>query len=249
MTSDNPRSEDPETIITEIFAGMTEPRSRPADARRTASTDRARRSPSRRRRARRANRRDRRQGPRAGPGVRGGRKVPFDDVSVAGEALRAPGRPARAGQRMSGWEPRAAGACYGRRAARERRRRRPCRGPRGARSTRGDGARSELFVGLRGEQEDGGVHTPARRSRREPGACWSRPRARRRRWPRPVRAAPSLPTPTRCGPPGVARAWRERAGARGAGDRRKRLDRQDLDEGHPRPPARALGRRSRAART
>ena len=66
VTSDNPRSEDPDAIIAEILAGIDDRAGR-----------RGRRRPPRRDpprgRARRARRRarDRRQGPRAGPGVRG----------------------------------------------------------------------------------------------------------------------------------------------------------------------------------
>ena len=63
VTSDNPRSEDPEAIIREILAAMR----RPGVARRPARGDRARDRPPRAGR----RRRHRRQGPRAGPGVRG----------------------------------------------------------------------------------------------------------------------------------------------------------------------------------
>ena len=67
VTSDNPRSEDPEAIIAEILAGVG-PR-RPS---RVSALDR-RAAIEPRRSARRAGRRRRRrrQGPRAGPGVRG----------------------------------------------------------------------------------------------------------------------------------------------------------------------------------
>ena len=82
VTSDNPRSEDPEAIIAEIVAGMdaapaTEPDRRAAIERAVALADEG----------------DvvviAGKGHEQGQEFAGGRKVPFDDVAVAREALRA----------------------------------------------------------------------------------------------------------------------------------------------------------------
>ena len=96
VTSDNPRSEDPEQIIAEIMAGVARVDAR---ARRghgleappvRSIADRARPSPRRSRCARPgdvlviAG-----KGHEQGQELADGRKVPFDDVAVAREALRA----------------------------------------------------------------------------------------------------------------------------------------------------------------
>ena len=82
VTSDNPRSEDPDAIVDEVLGGTTGEAEREVDSPRGAIAL----AIARRRAGRRGG--DRRQGPRAGPGVRGRRKEPFDDVTVAREALR-----------------------------------------------------------------------------------------------------------------------------------------------------------------
>ena len=67
VTSDNPRSEDPEAIIAEILGGRRRPRAASRSTPTAAPRSRARSSS----REPGDVRRDRRQGPRAGPGVRG----------------------------------------------------------------------------------------------------------------------------------------------------------------------------------
>jgi UDP-N-acetylmuramoyl-L-alanyl-D-glutamate--2,6-diaminopimelate ligase len=91
VTSDNPRSEDPDAIIAEILAGIEDRSGVEVDADRRAAIARAIEL--------------------AGPGdvvliagkgheqgqeFAGGRKEPFDDVTVAREALRAAGVAGRA---------------------------------------------------------------------------------------------------------------------------------------------------------
>jgi UDP-N-acetylmuramoyl-L-alanyl-D-glutamate--2,6-diaminopimelate ligase len=91
VTSDNPRSEDPEAIIDEIFAGIHEPRVAPTSGY-TANGIADRRV------AIHAAIDDGRpgdvvviagKGHEQGQELAGGRKIPFDDVSVAREALAA----------------------------------------------------------------------------------------------------------------------------------------------------------------
>ena len=82
VTSDNPRSEDPDAIIAEVARRRAERASRSSPTGAAAIATRARAAQAGRRR------RHRRQGSRAGPGVRGGRTIPFDDREVAREALR-----------------------------------------------------------------------------------------------------------------------------------------------------------------
>ena len=94
VTSDNPRSEDPEQIIAEIMAGVA----RVARSGAEAPPDRSR-SPIAARRSPRPSRARGQgdvlviagKGHEQGQELAGGRKLPFDDVTVAGEALRARG--------------------------------------------------------------------------------------------------------------------------------------------------------------
>jgi UDP-N-acetylmuramoyl-L-alanyl-D-glutamate--2,6-diaminopimelate ligase len=101
VTSDNPRSEDPEAIIEEVFAGIHEPRVAPASGY-TANGIVDRRA------AIHAAIADGQpgdvvviagKGHEQGQELAGGRKVPFDDVSVAREALVAREQGLRAGAR------------------------------------------------------------------------------------------------------------------------------------------------------
>ena len=94
VTSDNPRSEDPKAIIEEIFAGIHEPRVAPTSGH-TANGIADRRV------AIHAAIADGRpgdvvviagKGHEQGQELAGGRKIPFDDVAVAREALLAGGR-------------------------------------------------------------------------------------------------------------------------------------------------------------
>ena len=187
VTSDNPRSEDPERIIAEIIAGVARRGRR--RARRGDSSGACARSPtaarrSRGDRARRGGRRggDRRQGPRAGPGARRRAQDPLrrrrrSPARRCASSRRAPSREAA---RMRSWD-----------AARARRRppaRRCCgRASRGG-DAPGPGPRRDdrLARGSRrascssacaGERVDGGAHA-AQALGRAPGGCSSRPSTR-----------------------------------------------------------------------
>ena len=81
VTSDNPRSEDPRAIIDEVLAGAPELEVEPD---RRAAIARAIES-----RARRRRRADRGQGPRAGPGDRGRRRIPSTTGRSRASVLRA----------------------------------------------------------------------------------------------------------------------------------------------------------------
>jgi UDP-N-acetylmuramoyl-L-alanyl-D-glutamate--2,6-diaminopimelate ligase len=99
VTSDNPRSEDPEEIIAEIIAGVDDPQRLEAVTDRREAILRA---------VERAGPGDvviiAGKGHEQGQEFADGRKIPFDDVTVAREALTTAGRsggppPARAGTR------------------------------------------------------------------------------------------------------------------------------------------------------
>jgi UDP-N-acetylmuramoyl-L-alanyl-D-glutamate--2,6-diaminopimelate ligase len=84
VTSDNPRSEDPDAIIAEVVAGMTARDGVVTEPDRRTAIDRA---------VRMADEGDvvviAGKGHEQGQEFADGRKVPFDDVAVAREALRA----------------------------------------------------------------------------------------------------------------------------------------------------------------
>ena len=201
--------------------------------------DRARRS-----RLARARRRggDRRQGPRAGPGVRRRAQAALRrrDGRQAKRSTRA-----RRGQRGRRGDER-----LGRPARRRRGRGASCSATARA-GAAGDGAARAVAIDSRDGRAGRAVRGAARRarrrwrararrrSRRAPGGCWSRPSTRQRlcEAPRARRGArPPGPAARPCRT--LARAWRSELGARGEGDRDHRLDRQDLDQGHPRRAAR-----------
>ena len=142
ITSDNPRSEDPEAIVAEVAAGAGG-RRRAGGRGRPPGGDRAGAGPGRARR----HRRDRRQGARAGPGVRGRPQDP----------LRRPrGRPrgaAEAGQpgvRLTAAE---IAAAIGRRHRRRGRRR---AAPAGGRSTPARPGRATSSSACAARSRDGG---------------------------------------------------------------------------------------------
>jgi UDP-N-acetylmuramoyl-L-alanyl-D-glutamate--2,6-diaminopimelate ligase len=99
VTSDNPRSEDPERIIAEIMAGI--PGGAGGGARGAQSAEAVSTEPDRRRAIERALAAAgpddvviiAGKGHEQGQELAGGRKLPFDDVSVAREVLRSLARP------------------------------------------------------------------------------------------------------------------------------------------------------------
>ena len=92
VTSDNPRSEDPEAIIAEILTGIDRPVEHDADRRAAIHAAIAAAAAG-----------DvvviAGKGHEQGQEFAGGQKIPFDDVAVAREALRAALRPASSVQR------------------------------------------------------------------------------------------------------------------------------------------------------
>ena len=227
VTSDNPRSEDPDAIVAEIVAGGrrrgVERRGRPPRARSRARS----RSPATGDVVVIAG-----KGHEQGQEFEDGRKEPFDDVDRrprgAACARWSPERDRRGGGRAG--SRRAAPATRRARRVRHRlargRRRRPVRRP--ARASASTAARS-----------------PRRRSRRALG------RARRAPSTRPSAARPTGAVIAADDPLAGARsawprAWRRELGAHGR--RHHRLDRQDVDEGHPRRRCCAPQRRTVATR-
>ena len=154
VTSDNPRSEDPEQIIAEIMAGVARRAGR--TARRCARWPTARSRSTRRSRAR--ARGDvlviAGKGHEQGQEFAGGHKLPFDDVD--GRAQGAASARASADVRR-GTQPRVAEAAGARLLDAPGG---PVRdpGPTGVTIDSRAIAPGELFVGLRGERADGGEH-------------------------------------------------------------------------------------------
>ena len=254
VTSDNPRSEDPDAIIAAIVEGAERRRGRGGalDARGRARPPRGDRSARSRSREPRRHRVIAGKGHEQGQEFEGGRKIPFDDRDVAREELRAPQHASVRHRRVidlhrqSGSRRSAVRRCL--RARRARRRRRHARA-RGRRLARGRD-RATCSSALPGERADGGEFAAAgdrgrrlgraRRAGARAGRGRERPsrraRVRRRRPARRARAA-------------RARAWLDRpARERLQGRRHHRLDRQDLDQGHPARAARAGASTGRCTR-
>ena len=172
VTSDNPRSEEPEQIIAEIMAGVARVQGagrEGADADggspvrslvdRAVAIDEA---------IARAKPGDvlviAGKGHEQGQEFAGGRKVPFDDVTVARESLRSERRHARD---EGAGTPRASRRRQVRALIARLRRRARRRATIDSRTL----APGELFVGLRGEHVDGGAHAAAGAARPGRGAC------------------------------------------------------------------------------
>ncbi len=239
VTSDNPRSEDPEPIIAEIMAGTGGAAGVDGDASDRRAGDR------RGRRAAGAGRHrgDRRQGPRAGPGVRGRAQAAVRRRRGRARSSRREGRPAAGPRAREGLGRSAPGRCHRREGAPPGRRRgrsaqgddrlphgragrpvrRPRRGAHRRRRARAAGARRRRLGGARHRRARGGGHgIAAGRGARAPG-------------------------PAGCAAGARAGLARELAPA-APGDRDHRLDRQDLDQGHPGGAAGAGTRASRRRR-
>ena len=169
------------------------------------------------------------KGHEQGQEFEGGRKEPFDDVTVAREALRA---------RLGPQRERRPGAGRGRRGRRVVWRGDPSTGPeRAVIDSREVGPGRPVRRAARASTRTA-ARSRRRRSSRAPGACSSTPRhAEAAAARRPRRRGASRPTTRsrRC----RRLAARLAARARRAGGRRHRLDRQDLDQGHPGRAARA----------
>ncbi len=223
VTSDNPRSEDPEAIVDEIVAGAGERAERCVDRRSAIA-----------RALEGAEAGDvvviAGKGHEQGQEFENGRKEPFDDVDVARRALRALDGRGSVRQRAAEWVAQAAGATL--RAGDP-----GGPGPAGAVIDTREAGEGRLFVGLPGERADGGTFAADALLAGAWGVLVSPEHT-----PRAVAAAPAgarvLEAQT------AARVAR-RAGARVAaraglpGDRGHRLHRQDLHQGHPRRRARS----------
>ena len=203
VTSDNPRSEDPEAIVDQVLAG------RGSDAEREVD-----------RRARHRPRgRDGRaagdvvviagKGHEQGQEFEGGRKEPFDDVTVAREALRAAAGARAMIDRSAEW----VAAASGGRLVRGRPPRAPGRSA--PSSTRGWSSPGDLFVGLPGEHDDGGAVRGRGAGRRSVGSA----RHARARCAAARQAAGGSSLPTDPSPPSSRSraAWRRELGARVVG--------------------------------
>ena len=185
VTSDNPRSEDPDAIVDQVMEGAGPGAEREVD-RRKAIAKAVAAAAGRRRGG------HRRQGPRAGPGVRG--------------------RPQGAVRRRAG-------------------------GPRGAEEplvkdferavidTR-EVRPGDLFVGLRGERTDGGRFAADALAAGAAGVLVAPEHADGLEGGTVITAERPAGRPAGDGPRLAPRAGRE-------GHRRHRLDRQDVDQGHP----------------
>ena len=205
VTSDNPRSEDPEAIIAEIVAGIEDERWGRGRADRRAAIALA---------LGRARPGDTvviaGKGHEQGQEFEGGRKIPFDDREVARAELGswpAPGEPrCRARSPAAMRRPRSLAA--GRRRLAGARRR----------STPGTTGPGDLFFGLRGEQRRRRRVRRRPRSRPAPGASSSVRRPRPRAAGATQRAPGSSPSRTRSRRlQALARAWRRELGARVVG--------------------------------
>ncbi len=222
VTSDNPRSEDPEQIIAEIMAGRRAPARRAGVAGRTGVA----RSPIAARRSPQASPRRARatcvviagKGHEQGQEFAGGRKLPFDDVAVAGRgAARAraqrPGRGSAPDEELgrASASPRAAGAGA---AARRPRAGAPGRARAGRSSTRATLGPGSCSSGCAGERADGGAHAAQALRAGAWGVLVGPEHAAARRAPR-ARAGAVLAHPDPlAGLQALARAWRARAARR-----------------------------------
>ena len=169
VTSDNPRSEDPEAIVDEVLGGDGRRRRARGGPPRARSPARSSRREPRRRRG------DRRQGPRAGPGVRGRAQgaVRRRDGGARGAAL------ALGVARVIDRRRRLDRAGRGRRAGRRRSRAAP--GPRRAVVDSREVEPGDLFVGpARASSADGGEFAAGGARGRRLGGARGAPRARGR---------------------------------------------------------------------
>ena len=234
VTSDNPRSEDPDAIIAEILAGIDDRcgrRGRRRPARGDPPRDRARRA------GRRA--RDRRQGPRAGAGVRGRAQG-----ALRRRRGRARGAARGQGARVKHWsDSRVAGAA-GAELLRPHPDGRAADGPSRVTIDSREIGPGDLFVGIPGENVDGGSFAAMALAAGAWGVLVTG------EWAAEAvvveRGAVLLSQTPTAALGALARAWRrDLARAR---DRGHRLGRQDLDQGPDHRADRAAPRASRRTR-